>query len=119
VYGYLKDDGKITIKCKGLKNPPTLSELESLLTDKSLQCVNRKFIKDLPNATVNVRDQIFTLSSNTNKRIIHRTMGGKMFLTEPRFIVNNKIYVRYPVPFPYTHLSGIIYISGLKWWYRV
>jgi len=112
------DDGKIVIKCKGLKNPPTLSELESLLTDKSLQRINPKFIKDLPNATVNVRDQIFTLSTNSNKRIIHRTMGGKMFLTEPRFVVNNKIYVPYPVPSPYTHLNGFIYQSGLKSWYR-
>ena len=112
------DDGKILIKCKGLKNPPTLSELESLLTDKSLQCLNPKFIKDLPNATVNVRDQIFTLSSNSNKRIIQRDILGKMYLTEPRFVVNNKIMAAYPRAFPYNHLNELIYQSRLKWWYR-
>jgi len=96
VYGYscLSEDtskgGKVIIKVKGLSNESiksiNLEDLTSLLTDKvKLSFQNEKWYKDISEATINIKDQIYSLRTTGNKR--------KLVFNEDNILINTDPYL--------------------------
>ena len=87
VYGYLTE-GKTIIKVKGLStesiNCINLEDLTSLLTDKvKLSFQNEKWYKDITTATINIKDQIYSLRTTGNKRKLVFNEDNILINTEP------------------------------------
>ena len=88
VYGYTTIDNKTIIKVKGLSNESIksidLNILEELLSfNKKLTFNNEKWYKDIATATINIKDQIYSLRATGNKRKLIFNEDNILINTEP------------------------------------
>ncbi len=78
-------------KIKGFKNKLDYYDLKTLLIkDKSLSLPQEKWFKDIENANITIKDQLYTLVPTENKReLIYK--NNKLINTKPFIIDNNNI----------------------------
>jgi hypothetical protein len=93
VYGLHTKDGDTILKVKGLKKESIeslkLADLESLLIkDNKLEVVNSKWYKDILNANITIKDQLYTIKATQNKRILVYA-DNKLVNTSP-FIIGEE-----------------------------
>jgi hypothetical protein len=91
VYGGLYSDNnqlKSITKVKGFKNKLDYYELKSLLTkDNSLKLNQTKWFKNIENANISIKEQLYTLIPTDNK--ISFIYKNKILVNTKPFIINN------------------------------
>lgn len=80
------------VKVKGLTNAVTYAELKSLLQKgSSLSAPNEKWYKDLNQATILIKNELYTLSITENKRQLIYNKDNVLCDTAPLMLVNGEI----------------------------
>jgi hypothetical protein len=93
VYYLQTVDGKVIYKVKGLKHEVelTLENFESLLYKESfLEKFQNKWIKNLSNGSIEIRDELYTLKVTDNKRKLIYDENSKLMNSVPYIINDNK-----------------------------
>lgn len=86
-------DGKIIYKVKGLKHEIelNLANFESLLIKQStLEKIQTKWIKNIIEGNIQIRNDLYTLQVTNNKRKLIYNENNKLIHTIPYIIINNK-----------------------------
>ena len=80
------------VKVKGLKNPISFEELKPLLKkDSYLEIQQDKWYKNISNGHINIKNEIYSLSITTNKRILVYNSDNILCNTKPHFIKNGTL----------------------------
>jgi hypothetical protein len=96
VYSLLDNNGELKSKVKGLSagniNKLNIDDFESLLYKDSNLLLNQdKWYKNLLDATINIKNQLYTFKATSNKRQLIYDLNNKLIGTKPYIIDNNKI----------------------------
>jgi hypothetical protein len=96
VYSLLSFDDELKSKVKGLTadniNKLNIDDFESLLyKDNNLLLNQDKWYKNLKDATINIKNQVYTLKITSNKRQLIYDSNNKLIGTVPYIIDNSKI----------------------------
>lgn len=86
-------DSKIIYKIKGLKHSVelNLNDFENLLFRQSiLEKIQTKWIKNISDGNIEIKDELYTLQVTDNKRKLIYNENNKLIRTEPYIINENK-----------------------------
>jgi len=90
VYGYVTQDGKEVVKCKGFKNKLTFNDLKSLLIkDNKLLLHQEKWFSSLEKGDIKILEQLYTLMATSNKRNFIFNKNNLLVNTYP-YTINTK-----------------------------
>jgi hypothetical protein len=99
VYILLDENNNIEIKIKGvtkkaiIENNINLSLFEGLLyKDYIIEVKQNKWFRDLSNANITIKDQIYSLKVTGNKRHLIYDYNNKLIRTDP-FIINKDLNI--------------------------
>lgn len=91
VYGGKTLNSEI-VRIKGLKNPVAYKELLGLLYKNSfLEVKQDKWLRDISNANISIKEEIYTLMVTDNKRKLIYDENNKFIDTQPLKIDNDNI----------------------------
>nr|YP_009710628.1 DNA polymerase type B [Amanita brunnescens]QFZ98577.1 DNA polymerase type B [Amanita brunnescens] len=95
VYSLLSINEELKSKVKGLTHDNikklNINDFESLLSkDSLLELKQNKWYKNLNESTINIKEQIYTLKLNSNKRQLFYDENNKLTATKPIIINDNK-----------------------------
>ena len=94
VYSLLSINDELKSKVKGLTHDNiiklNINDFESLLSkDSLLELKQKKWYKNLNESTINIKEQIYTLKINSNKRQLIYDKNNKLIATKPIIINDN------------------------------
>lgn len=90
VYGGVNLNDMIT-KIKGLKDVISYWLLKNLLYIPEVKISQAKWKRDISNATINIINQVYTLSATENKRQLIRDSLGRIVSTRPYKMYNGEV----------------------------
>lgn len=84
LYGYIDQDGKEIVKCKGYKDKITFNDLKSLLIKNSkLELKQEKWYSSLEKGNIEIKNQIYTVQVTSNKRNLMYNKDNLLYNTYP------------------------------------
>jgi hypothetical protein len=83
VYGGISINGEMVTKAKGLKDHISYWLLKTLLYNQNVKISQSKWYKNYSSATIEVIEQIYTLTATENKRELIRDSCGKIVGSKP------------------------------------
>jgi DNA polymerase type B, organellar and viral len=96
VYSLFSTNNELKSKVKGLNsnniNKLNINDFESLLYKDSVLTLNQdKWYKNLDDATISIKNQMYTLKATSNKRQLIYDSNNKLIATKPYIIENDKL----------------------------
>jgi hypothetical protein len=116
LYGGITLQNDMIIKIKGVKNPIPYEVLLTLLSKKNIKILQSKWHKNYSEATIEIIEQIYTLSATENKRELIRDSLGKIRKTRAYELTDGRFKERVGIVLDYLTPTLISELASARIW---